>query len=52
LHIRRPGALVSNQVTPVVAQFGQRVRVGAGEGVRGRIFGEQAGCEHAVEVRT
>lgn len=43
------GQLGADQVTPVVAKFGEPSRVGASEGLCGWVFGEQAGGEHAVE---
>ena len=44
------GEFVADQMTPVVAQSGQPGRRGASEGVRGGIFGQQTGGEHAVEA--
>ena len=43
------GELGADQVAAVVAQLGEPARVGAGEGLGGRVFGEQAGGQHAVE---
>ena len=44
------GEFVADQVASVVAQSGQPARRGASEGVRGGIFGQQTGGEHAVEA--
>ena len=44
------GQLGADQVAPVVAQPGEPARVGAGEGLCGRIFGQEASGKHAVEA--
>ena len=44
------GQLGADHVPAVVAQFREPARVRAGEGRCARVFGEQAGGEHAVEA--
>ena len=44
------GEFGADEVPAVVAQLGDTARGGAGEGVGGGVFGEQAGGEHGVEA--
>ena len=46
------GQLGADQVAAVVAQLGEAPRVGAGEGLGGRVFGEEAVASMLSRVRT